>query len=431
MGDMTPGAAGVESSAIRNVMAEHASRGLKVQAMLRMLLALFVIGVVAFDPPVNNEAATVAVAVLYAAWCLLLHAVLLRRPRLVGRLAVISPFVDMLALTVLAVLASRSNVESWTSDILIAGFALIPVIAATQLSPEVSAVVAVPTVVVYFLASVAGRVANGHEPWSSILLRTGVIAALCLGSVWLSRIQRSRVDTIAVLARDRSLLLDEVLQIEARERGLLAESLDDGALQYVLAARQELGDLHPESGGMGMDGATAAGSLDRVDDALRQTTTLLRTTLTGLRPAALELHGLASALDDAVKPLSANGIQVLVDTAGWPAGTTAVDQLLFATARELLQNVVKHARAGRVEVTAECADGQARLVIVDDGVGISEAAADSERQAARLRDGHLGLISRRVRLEAQGGALSIGPAPNGGTVAIALVPMPAVDETGH
>jgi len=422
---MTPGSGGAEVSAIRNVMAEHASRGLQVQAMLRMLLALFVIGVVAFDPPVNHKAATIAVAAVYAAWCVLLPALLLRRPKLVDRLAVVSPFIDMLALTVLAVLASRSNVESWTSDILIVGFALIPVIAATQLSPMVSAVVAVPTVVVYFVASAAGRTANGHEPWSSIALRTAVIAALCLGSVLLSRVQRSRVDTIAELARDRAVLLDEVLQVEARERGLLAEALHDGALQYVLAARQELGGLRPDGG---EDRAATADSLDRVDDALRQTTALLRNTLTGLHPAALEQHGLAVALNEVVKPLSANGIQVLVDTAGWPAGATAVDQLLFATARELLQNVVKHAHAGRVEVTAECADGQARLVIVDDGVGISATAIDSERQAARLRDGHLGLISRRVRLEAQGGALSIAPAPGGGTVAMALVPTPVADK---
>lgn len=411
-----------DSPALREALADPGSQAQIAQAVLRVLLALFVIGTVACNPPVNYRVATVAVAAGYALWCVLLHGVLLRRPRSVVPLPMIAPFIDILVLTVLAVLASRSNAESWTSDILITGFALVPLIAATQLNVMVSAIVAVPTVVVYFVASVAGRVVNGHEPWSSIVLRTVVIGALCLGSVWLSRIQRSRVDTIAALAHDKALLLDDVLQIEGRERGLLAEALHDGALQYVLAARHELGTVRSDGP---ISSAATEESFDRVDEALQRTTELLRDTLTGLHPAVLEQHGLGPALGDLAKPLSAHGIQVLVDTAGWPGGVTAADQLLFATARELLQNVVKHAHADHVEVTVESNGGEARLVIVDDGVGISTAAADPGQQSARLRAGHLGLVSRRVRLEAQGGSLTIAAARPGGTVAIAVVPLNA------
>ncbi len=113
---------------------------------------------------------------------------------------------------------------------------------------------------------------------------------------------------------------------------------------------------------------------------------------------------------------------MLVDAAAWPDGPTPVDRLLFASARELLTNVVKHARAHRVELTLEHTDGQARLIVVDDGVGVSEDDVSGERLEAQMATGHLGLASRRVRLAAAGRSLMLRARPGGGTVAIATVP---------
>ncbi|WP_396265479.1 sensor histidine kinase [Gordonia bronchialis] len=286
-------------------------------------------------------------------------------------------------------------------------------IAATQLRPWVCAVIAVPTVIVFFLASAAARPANG-EPWSSAVLHTGVIATLGLGSVLLSRLQRSRVATIGSLAADRSRLLAETLRIEDRERRDLAESLHDGAMQYVLAARHALADVRrgddPEA-------------LARLDAALTESGRMLRSTLTTLNPAVLDHHGLGVALTElGASAVGQHGPRVAVDTAGWVGDTpTPVDALLYATARELLANVLKHAHAERVEMTAEYTGGQARLVVLDEGTGFTED--DALRIPERLAQGHLGLASRRVRLEAAGGSLTVGARPGGGTVAVATVPL--------
>ena len=83
---------------------------------------------------------------------------------------------------------------------------------------------------------------------------------------------------------------------------------------------------------------------------------------------------------------------------------TPVDALLLATARELLTNVVKHAQATRADVRLSVDGPDAVLVVADDGVGVDPQLVD--RRAA---EGHLGLVSRRVRIESAGGTLTVAP----------------------
>ncbi|GEC10230.1 hypothetical protein SSP24_78850 [Streptomyces spinoverrucosus] len=65
------------------------------------------------------------------------------------------------------------------------------------------------------------------------------VGMACALTSW---VHRARVKTIADLVKDRSQLLIEVLNVEERERGALAEALHDNALQSVLAARQDIED---------------------------------------------------------------------------------------------------------------------------------------------------------------------------------------------
>ena len=126
-------------------------------------------------------------------------------------------FIDLAALAALTLLAGASARQSWTADVLVNGFFLVPVSAATQLRPGVCAAVAAPTIAVYLVSSVLTKSANA-EPWESILLRTLVLIGLGCGCVALSWVQRSRVRTIGALLRDRTSLLNELIGTEDRER---------------------------------------------------------------------------------------------------------------------------------------------------------------------------------------------------------------------
>ncbi len=388
---------------------DQAYRGLRVQVVLRGILVVFVGAVVLWIAPARDRVACYTIAAIYAAWAIGVAWFSRRRADQLVRFVWLALFVDLAALVSLAVVASASVNQSWTSDVLVNGFFMIPILAATQLRPWVCAAVAAPTVAAYLGSSIAAKSANG-EPWSSVILRTGLLAGICLGSVLLSRVAGSRVRTIGRLVVDRNQLITALTTIEDRERRTLSEDLHDGALQYVLAARQDLDEAR--------DTADPS-SFDRVDHALRETSHVLRSMMTQLHPAVLDQAGFLPALRDLVRTSSERGrIASTIEAEWWDESwRTSADGLLLATARELLTNVVKHAGAHAVHIDLSWRDGIARLQIADDGGGISPG--EMERQLAL---GHIGLTSRRVRLEAAGGSLLLHPGKTSGTVAEVEVP---------
>ena len=400
------------------VTAEHARLGVRLQVAVRAVLVVFVAATVLFVPPEHDQVTCAAVAVGYTLAALGVAVWARDGGPAVARWAWLALFLDLAVLTGLTLLTGIATPQSWTAYVLMSGFLLVPVLAAATLRPRVCAAVVVPAVLVYLAAGIATQSAN-EEPWASLLLRTLVVAGVGAACVGLSWIQRSRVTTIGRLVAARTELLAELTDLERRERRELSEQLHDGALQYVLAARQDLDEARDT-------GATEA--FDRLDEALLESSRLLRSTVAELHPAVLERAGLPAAVRDLVTSAAARGgftadldldFTADLDLDGWPADRrTPADGLLYRTARELLGNVVKHARATHVAVDLVLVDGTARLTVTDDGVGV--ATADVAR---RLGEGHIGLASHALRVEAAGGTLTLTPAPVAGTVAAVELPL--------
>ena len=393
----------------------HAYRGIRLQLLLRALLVVFMALTVVIVPPARYSGWCYLTVVIYAIWVAIVTRWSHKGGERPVQLVWLALFVDVLALAVLTVVASLSDQESWTADILLNGFFLIPMLATTQLRPGVGAAVTVPTVLVYLASSIVARHAN-DEPWASVLLRTGVLAALSLGCVLLSAVQRSRVLTIARLVSDRTQLVRELGNVEAQARRDLAEELHDGALQYVLAARQDLDDVRQRGD---------AESFDRVDYALKESTTLLRSKVSQLHPAVLEQSGLRRAVEELARTTAArSGLTVSVAAPGWDdSWRTSADDLAYSAAREFLANAVKHADASSLRIDLGREDGSIFLTVTDDGKGIAEG--ELEQQLAK---GHIGVASQRVRVEAAGGRFSLRPAAPG---TVARVELPAVDLSPH
>jgi two-component system NarL family sensor kinase len=402
---------GVGSSPqLRAAIVEQARRGLRLQVLLRGLLAAFALLTVVIVTPARNATACYLVAGAYAAWTAAIAASGWRGGATALRMVWVALLVDLAALGTLTVLAGASARESWTADVLINGFMLVPVLAATTLTPRLGAAIVAPTIGVYLAVGIATRAANDGEPWSSIVLRTGVLAGVSLGCVALSWIQRARVLTIAGLLEARTDLVGQVMGAEDRERRALAEYLHDGALQYLLGARHDLKDAQE-------DGDPEA--FARLELALTESSRLLRSTVAELHPAVLEHAGLARALRQVADSAATGGRPtVTVELDGWSDDLrTPVDALLYAAARELLSNVVKHADASAATITLSHDGERASLVVADDGRGIDERAADLS-----LGQGHIGLASQRARIEAAGGTLIVSRRQGSGTSALVELP---------
>jgi two-component system NarL family sensor kinase len=375
------------------ILLEHAFRGVRVQQLLRAVLVVFVTVTVIAVPPAHFRTGCYVTVALYAASAVGIGWVSLRGGERAIRLVWLALFVDLLALGVLSVLASQSE-QSWTADVLVNGFFVVPLLAGTQLRPGVAAAVAAPAVAIYLGSLIAAQNANA-EPSASIVLRTVVLAGLSVACVLLSSIQRSRVLTIAALADDRTRLLGELVDVESRARGMLAEELHDGALQYLLAARQDIDDARRGD----------ATSLDRVEFALRESAALLRAKVSQLHPAVLEQAGLLHALRELVRTTAERSeldIELVAEGLDDESARSSADYLLYSAARELLTNVTKHAHAHAVKIALQRSDGHIRLTVSDDGTGIDERVLEQ-----RLAEGHVGVSSQRVRVMAAGGSFQL------------------------
>lgn len=393
---------------LRELLLHYALRGLYTQLFLRIVLALFLTLTIALEPPQRLSGLCYATAALYGIWVATFTRYAMRASERVLAAAWWGLFLDVAAIAVCTLIASDSDHASWTSDILTTGFFLVPMLASTQLRNDVCALVVAPTVLVFLVSSIAARAAN-DEPWTSVALRTFVLAGLSVAAVLLCRVQQARVVAIGTIASDRARLASEMVVVEDRERSALAEHLHDGALQYVMSARQDLA--------MAQQGDPIA--FDRVEQALRETSGLLRDVTRELHPAVLEQVGLGPAISTLTQAAGdRHGLKTHVDVSAWPRRRTEGDRILYATARELVSNVAKHARATFVSVSLRLDAGRATLVVRDDGIGINEGSA-----RACVEDGHIGLASRRTRLAAAGGELTLDGSTSHGTTATAVLPL--------
>ena len=394
------------------IVVAHAERGITLQQALRAVLVLFVAATVIWLPPAVGAGVCALIAAGYLVAAIGLTWWLGGRGAAAVRWGWLGLYVDLAVLCAVSLIAGLSAGQSWTSYVLLGGFFLLPVLAATQLRRRVCVGVVVPTVAVYLLDGVLTRQGD-DEPWASVILRTLALVGVGVAATGLSRIQRSRVAAIAGLVADRNQLLTELTTVTDTERRRLAEDLHDNALQYVLAARFDAEDARETA---------EPAAFDRLDQALTQSAQLLRTTVSELHPAVLEQSGLAAAVSGLARTAADRGkLELDLDVTDWPASArTRADLLLFGTARELLANVVRHAGADRLRVELSLLSGRAELVVTDDGVG-----ADPATVAGRLAEGHIGLNSQRVRIEAAGGSFTLRAPPAGGTVVAVSVPVPA------
>ncbi len=325
------------------------------------------------------------------------------------RLALAATGVDVVAFTALALLSGGAF-----SHVRLAFF-LVPVTVAFRFRPAVTGLAAIVTTAAYVSQAFAHSAATQPGARRFILTQAGFLAWVGLACFILSAMLARRTELVARLASSRSRLLAQALTAEQRERKALAESLHDHALQNLLSARHDLEDVAE---------SLPDEALRRADDALTETVEQLRDAVFELHPYVLEQAGLPAALRAVAQRAAAQGhLALRLDLAA--DGANPNDQLLFSAARELLSNVVRHADATTVTLRLAHVGPELRFVVEDDGRGFP-----AEQLPERLAQGHVGLASQRVRVEAAGGTMTIASIPGEGTRVEIRVPANGADGRG-
>jgi len=127
---------------------EHANRGVRLQLLLRAALVVFLLLTIVLIPPQHGVAAYYGIVTAYAVGALAFARWAWRGGAAVARWGWLGLFADLAVLGTLTLFAGVDAHQSWTSNVLVMGFFLLPVLAATQLRAGVCAAVVVPTVVV-------------------------------------------------------------------------------------------------------------------------------------------------------------------------------------------------------------------------------------------------------------------------------------------
>ena len=201
----------------------------------------------------------------------------------------------------------------------------------------------------------------------------------------------------------------------------LARELHDSVSQAIYAI---VLTTHAAQQRAERDPAKVGEALDTVVELAEAALAEMRALIFELRPEALADVGLVGALDRQLDGLELrHGLTTVRELGEEPSLPFAAKQVLLRVVQEALHNVVKHARAQRVEVRVREADGRVHLRVADDGVGFDTDASFP---------GHLGHTSMRERLAALGGQLRLHSRPGEGTVIEAEAPLESagVDATG-
>jgi two-component system CheB/CheR fusion protein len=200
----------------------------------------------------------------------------------------------------------------------------------------------------------------------------------------------------------RQMAFDAALA-EERERRRIAADLHDRIGQSLALAQLKLKSL-------GASGSERT-LLDEAVGLLAQSIIDTRTLIFDLSPPILYELGLEPALSWLAEDLGKrSGIHIESSDDGAPKPLDdATAGLLFRAVRELLTNVLKHARASTAKVSLRRARDQLEIDVEDDGVGFDAEAAPTPAVRG------FGLFSVREQISRLGGTLEVVSHPNSGT----------------
>lgn len=211
-------------------------------------------------------------------------------------------------------------------------------------------------------------------------------------------------------------LATEITLAEERARRKLASELHDGPAQNLAGMAMQLAAMKRR-----ISDDEQIALLIEAEQVLADTTLQTRTLMLELAPPGLHDTGLVEALrwlGDRVA--RQQRVTVTVEDDGVPKPLEdQVTVLLFQTVRELLQNVVKHARSKRATVRCAVNGDVLNIDVLDPGVGFEVQVIDR----LPTRSGGFGLFNIRERLKLMGGTIDIHSIVGEGTTVRIRVPL--------
>jgi two-component system, NarL family, sensor histidine kinase UhpB len=260
-------------------------------------------------------------------------------------------------------------------------------------------------------ADLLARTATNASPVRAVDRRSGRHFAITVNAISdVGYIAIFRDLTALVRAESaQAALYRKLLTAQEDERGRIARELHDGVAQSIVSMALCLRSLAADGNDLTRRKAQA------LETTATSTLEEIRRLALGLRPRALDDHGLLAALEKLAASFSVQHdircelLSVEPFVTRLPA---AIEHSVFRIVQEALANVIKHAHASQVEITVNQSDREIAVSIADNGCGGAEDSGQS-----------MGLADMRERAELLNGHFLIESNPGLGTIVTVAIPL--------
>jgi len=209
-------------------------------------------------------------------------------------------------------------------------------------------------------------------------------------------------------------LFNAIVSTQDQERKRIAQDIHDSLGSVLSAAKLKLSSLEEDKA------IFTPGQLEKYESTLlllNEASSELRNISHNIMPATLSKLGLVAALQNLIDKISSNaGLQISFSAHEFEGRLEESTEIsIYRIVLELINNIVKHAKAHKVTIQLIRYPGYINLVVEDDGCGF-----DHEKIAEEKKGIGLGNILSRV--EYLKGTLDIDSSPGKGTTVIIEIP---------
>lgn len=174
------------------------------------------------------------------------------------------------------------------------------------------------------------------------------------------------------IAIQQKLRFKAVMEAEEKERVRIARELHDSLGQMLSAAKMNISAMDSYN----TDDAKLAGNAKKlIDDSVKE----VRTISHNLMPTSLMEKGIEPALNELAAKINDTGLlQIdLLVSAGDERLDSSVEIAIYRIVQEVVNNMIKHSKANRVEVMLDYNAEKVYLSIKDNGVGFDTATIET------------------------------------------------------
>lgn len=205
-------------------------------------------------------------------------------------------------------------------------------------------------------------------------------------------------------------LSSKLLEVQETEKKRIANEIHDSVGQSLHAIRAGLKDLlaHIDSS------SVAAGRLNELLLAAEFGIEEVKNIYMGLRPSLIDDLGVVTTVVWYLKEFRKTWPDIYLEediSAKEEKISEAIKIIIFRVLQGALDNVVRHSRASRAQVSLQEVEGRLELVIRDNGAGFD--LGEFGRESGRIEG--VGLASMQERVESSGGTFVVKTASGEGT----------------